>query len=745
MSSIPHDSTPGQAHTRQHPCEHCQGYDDRRLGDRRCWGKTYGDWCYCTNGHVDHGDAKRNEKAQAWVHFLGERTSKSTGGSRQRSFPYCAADGTLRYTVHRIGDGENKKIWQEAPSGARSLKGIELVPYRLPELLAVPNAVVYIAEGEPKVDALRQWGLTATCNVGGAGMGWRSEYTPYLKGRQVVILPDNDEKGQKHAQKTAEMLSGVAASIKIVELPNLPPKGDIINYIAAGGTVEQLRQFVDQAKKWREQTPEETLAYWASQGFTIHSKIELLRKAIPPIRWVIPEYLAEGLTLLGAKAKTGKSWFSLALCEACSCGGLALEKHRVVRGPALYLALEENERRMQDRLKKIQAQSEGDFEYSLKWPPLDNGGLALLRAWLQARPGARLVVIDTLTAVRKRSSGKGRLHDEDYDSMHGLQQMAAEYHVAILIIHHCKKGAEDDAFDEMSGSQGLNAVADNLIVIRREPESTDAIIYFRGRDVDSEPRALEWDKLTCQWKDTGPAMLEQLQKSAQRKDIILALRAAKRPMTPKEIADVLGKKDSTNIRALLVKMKHAKAVIEENGAYSLPTKEYDHTDHSDNVDHTDHTDHTPDDDSPTADDEGVIDDEEPITDPITATPPDTDGPEAKNVTTVIDVIDVTDADEDDRPTGARLKAIQKWQVDPAVLNDAAPAAPDHAHMQPPVDDKAFIEAWAKQHNYPPVGDASLGFYWKNKREWDIGLMLSTPDSRRRLANYLRKGETGDHA
>ena len=76
-----------------------------------------------------------------------------------------------------------------------------IVPYRLPELLeAVGNGYfVVIAEGEGKVDLLRSWGIPATCNAGGAGK-WKPEHSAFLRGADVIILPDNDEAGRKHRE-----------------------------------------------------------------------------------------------------------------------------------------------------------------------------------------------------------------------------------------------------------------------------------------------------------------------------------------------------------------------------------------------------------------------------------------------------------------------------------------------------------------------------------------------------------------
>jgi hypothetical protein len=116
-----------------------------------------------------------------------------------------------------------------------TLPAVRLVLYRLPELLAAPaGQFVFIVEGEGKVEALRAIDVLATCAPMGAGK-WRKEFGAFLAGRHVVILPDNDGPGRKHGKEVAEALQGVAASVRVYDLPDLPPKGDIVDWLKVGG------------------------------------------------------------------------------------------------------------------------------------------------------------------------------------------------------------------------------------------------------------------------------------------------------------------------------------------------------------------------------------------------------------------------------------------------------------------------------------------------------------------------------
>lgn len=156
-------------------------------------------------------------------------------------YDYRDADGTLLYQALRYFPKDFK---QRKPKGKDdwdwSLGDIERVPYRLPELIASGQRIVFITEGEKDVDRLISLGFVATCNVGGSGK-WRDEYSAYLKGRQVVIAPDNDESGRQHGLQVARSLKGIAQSVRWLELPNLDEKGDVSDWLDDGGTAEELR------------------------------------------------------------------------------------------------------------------------------------------------------------------------------------------------------------------------------------------------------------------------------------------------------------------------------------------------------------------------------------------------------------------------------------------------------------------------------------------------------------------------
>src|SRR4051794_38394847 len=178
-----------------------------------------------------------------------EAKPKAGKGRIVAEYDYTDESGGLLFQAVRY---QPKRFKQRRPDGrggwAWDLEGVRRVLYRLPEVLAAEE--VLIVEGEKDADRLRALGLVASTNPQGAGK-WRPEYVEFLIGKRVVVLPDNDEAGRKHAGKVAASLRGKAASVKVLELPGLPEKGDASDWLAAGHTADELRRLIDGAEERR--------------------------------------------------------------------------------------------------------------------------------------------------------------------------------------------------------------------------------------------------------------------------------------------------------------------------------------------------------------------------------------------------------------------------------------------------------------------------------------------------------------
>jgi hypothetical protein len=304
---------------------------------------------------------------------------------------------------------------------------------------------------------------------------------------------------------------------------------------------------------------------------TVQSARALMDKDLPPVRWAVRNLIAEGVTILAAKPKRGKTVLMLNISWSVAAGVPALGQMETEQGDVLYLALEDNERRMQRRLRQMlppgRSMPEG-FDLVYQWLPLDRGGIEALGAWLDEHPTTRLIVVDTLEHVRPRRKTNASVYAEDYGAVSGLQRLAGERQVAIVVVTHLRKGAAADPFDEISGSTGLTGGVDNILVMRSVNNLTE--LARRGRDyVDDTPIALKGDPESLTWTWQGNA--EDVLRSAERQAILDALRAAGLDgLTPKELAEQLGK-SSNSIRFLLFRMKEEGLVHRlTNGRYVLP-------------------------------------------------------------------------------------------------------------------------------------------------------------------------------
>jgi hypothetical protein len=297
---------------------------------------------------------------------------------------------------------------------------------------------------------------------------------------------------------------------------------------------------------------------------------ELLGLELPPIRWSVQGLLPEGVTLLAGKPKLGKSWMGLDIAIAISTGGVALGTRQVEMGDVLYMAFEDNYRRLRKRLEKLlTGEAPERLHIVTEWPRMDEGGAEALERWLEAHPDTRLVV-DILKRVRPRTSPNRSVYEADYEALEAMQRLGAEFEVSILVVHHLRKLGAADPLDEISGSTGLSGGADGVLVLKRDRGRADAYLHVTGREIEEEAElALRWDADLASWTLVGDA--EEYRISQERQDIVRVLTEAEEPMTPKEVAELLGKSVNA-VKYLMWKMsKDGQLATAGKGLYSLTT------------------------------------------------------------------------------------------------------------------------------------------------------------------------------
>lgn len=290
-------------------------------------------------------------------------------------------------------------------------------------------------------------------------------------------------------------------------------------------------------------------------GFETFTLKELMEEKFDPIKWAVEGLIPEGTMLLTGKPKMGKSWMALSLCIAVATGGKAFNEYNVPPGTAFYLALEDNKKRLQARSAQILGNTpyNDKLVFATHAKRLDSGLIDDLDAWLSAYPDARLVIIDTIAKIRPKGSSGRTLHEQDYEVGDLLTELAAKHNVAILLVHHLKKGDADDDLDRISGSTGLTGGVDGAIVLKRSRSSADGILKVVHRELKDDPEiALSQDSDTGLWSFLGDA--EEYLMTKERREIFEVLLNADEAMQPKDIADIL-EKPSGSIRKLMQFMR----------------------------------------------------------------------------------------------------------------------------------------------------------------------------------------------
>lgn len=250
-------------------------------------------------------------------------------------YSYTDEDGQLLYQAVRY---EPKDFRQRAPINGHgwtwSIKGVRRVLYRLPEVLAAiaEGKTVYVCEGEKDVEVARSLGLVATCNAMGADNGsgnkWLPEFGELLRGADVVVVPDQDEPGGRHAEWVISTLRDKARSVRVVN----PTSGkDLADWIEAGATVDDIVNNTVDAFDVDQSSNDNP------GNFPFFDVSDLIAD-IKPIDWLVRDaFEADSLALIYGQPGGGKSFFAVDIACAIATGNPFFER-QVKQGPVFYVA-----------------------------------------------------------------------------------------------------------------------------------------------------------------------------------------------------------------------------------------------------------------------------------------------------------------------------------------------------------------------------------------------------------------------
>ena len=309
----------------------------------------------------------------------------------------------------------------------------------------------------------------------------------------------------------------------------------------------------------------------------IHSARDLMKRDLPPVKWIVQDVLPEGVMLFAGKSKIRKSWLVMGLCVAVASGGYAFGTTPVEQGAALYLALEDNDRRIQRRLGKILGEAEcpRGFDYATDFPRIDEGGDEYIRAWLDNNKSARLIVIDTLAKIRPRTRNQG--YQEDYEALERVVAIANQYQVGIIVVHHTRKAEAEDVVDEINATTGLMGGVDGFLILKTKRQKFEGSMFITGREIEEEREiALRWDQEIHGWRMTDQGEADEGGVlTPERRDLLntLANSEGGKPMRLSDIIKATGKtRQSTGylLKQLIDDLRVEKTT---RGLYKLATHE----------------------------------------------------------------------------------------------------------------------------------------------------------------------------
>lgn len=471
---------------------------------------------YCQKCGASFGEIMTAAGLKPQDAFFEEEASFMDDAVHKREHIYTTETGETfaKKVIVSKSDGKKNCFWTvwNGNGWTTGLCGKTAPLYNYAEL-SHTSGTVYFAEGEKDAETLSRMGYTATTGANGAnGTKWSDEYTEVLKGRDVVILTDNDDKGVEYGEFIADHVVDVAASVKIVPavriMPTIKVKGDISDIVETIGETdakEALERAISMIPAYVRPVPKDI---FDELGF--YNVEDLSEEERKPPEFIVEGLIPVGMSFLVGAPKRGKSFLSMQMALDVANGTQFLG-HNTKKVSVVYFDLEGSKSRTDARLRGMRrTQPRNLYITHSNTLTLANGLLNAIDKITDTHTDVRLVIVDTYSVARGNIKATGsNAYDADVQLLSPVHQMAVQKNIAILFVHHDKKGASgvSDTLERGSGTMGIVGSADSVINLIGDAKRTEGRVKmeYSPRDAKGGEIDLKFDENCLTWTVIGAA------------------------------------------------------------------------------------------------------------------------------------------------------------------------------------------------------------------------------------------------
>ncbi|MCQ2601278.1 MAG: AAA family ATPase [Treponema sp.] len=301
---------------------------------------------------------------------------------------------------------------------------------------------------------------------------------------------------------------------------------------------------------------------------------KIMNTDYPPTPFIVKDLIpGKGLVIFAGPSKAGKSLFITQMLNAVTSNSTSFIGFEVsLKGPVLYLALEDTEPRLKDRFVKQNLVPNENFRIGFKWS-LDEKAICDLDDYLTENPEIILVVIDTKAKICKEQ-GTQISYQSEYNFMGMIKSVADKHEICILLVTHLRKRpSQEDVFNEINGTSAIMGAADTIMILKRPRNQNRGILSLTSRDFQERDEEIYLNYETLTWHSQGESTAAIPNMTPERQQILSALNELGGSASPKQIGEKIGKDNKVvgNLLAAMEPYGFVKKSTEKRGVWIIPS------------------------------------------------------------------------------------------------------------------------------------------------------------------------------